>query len=158
MCGLGERRHRRPGHQGNTVVQMLGAPKPSSAREHRDLHLRNEELLPASKIIVPRKRVIERRRWPRLALAIPVFVHNADDQGNEILEFATILNVSAGGVLFASRKYLRQHSQVFLEIPIGLTAIHQARHVQRRFQARILRIVNMDRSYYCAARFNSPLK
>ena len=107
---------------------------------------------------MPRKRVTERRRWPRLALVIPVFVRGTDNQGNEILEFGSILNVSAGGVLFASRKYLRPHSKIFLEIPVGLAAGPPAGQTQRRFQARVLRTVSMARSYWCAARFRLPLE
>jgi hypothetical protein len=48
----------------------------------------------------------ERRKWPRLPLAIPVFVRSRDDNGKELLEFATALNVSAGGMLLAVRRGL----------------------------------------------------
>ena len=41
----------------------------------------------------------ERRKWARLPLAIPVFVRSRDRKGKEFLEFATALNVSAGGML-----------------------------------------------------------
>src|SRR5207248_11115402 len=59
----------------------------------------------------------ERRRWPRLPLAIPVFVRTRDDKGKEFLEFATALNVSAGGALVAVRRSLVASAQVVLEIP-----------------------------------------
>jgi PilZ domain-containing protein len=59
----------------------------------------------------------ERRKWERLPLAIPVFVRNRDENGKELLEFATALNVSAGGVLVAVRRSLPLSSQVTLEIP-----------------------------------------
>jgi hypothetical protein len=45
--------------------------------------------------------VNERRKWIRLPLAIPVFVRSRDDKGKDFLEFATALNVSAGGMLVA---------------------------------------------------------
>jgi hypothetical protein len=105
-----------------------------------------------------RKRFKERRRWPRLPLAIPVFVRGADEQGNEILEFATILNVSACGLLFASRKQVRRNSSVFLEIPVGISSMEGAGHAQRKFQARVLRIAHIDGWHWCAARFKSPFK
>ena len=38
----------------------------------------------------------ERRKWPRLPIAIPVFVRSRDEKGKELLEFATALNISAG--------------------------------------------------------------
>jgi len=46
-----------------------------------------------------KKLVKERRKWPRLSLAIPVFVRSRDERGKDLLEFATALNVSAGGFL-----------------------------------------------------------
>jgi hypothetical protein len=105
-----------------------------------------------------RKREKERRRWSRLPVAIPVFLRGSDEQGKEILEFSTILNISAGGVLFASRKQVRPHSRVFLEVPVGFPAVEEAAHAQRKFQARVLRIVRRDGWYWCAAQFKAPLK
>ncbi len=58
----------------------------------------------------PAKRSVptnERRHWARLSLAIPVFVRGINGQGREFLEFSTLLNESAGGVLLAMRKPLR---------------------------------------------------
>jgi hypothetical protein len=59
----------------------------------------------------------ERRRWPRLPLAIPVFVRTSDENGKDLLEFATALNVSAGGALVAVRRALPLTALVMLEIP-----------------------------------------
>jgi PilZ domain len=59
----------------------------------------------------------ERRKWPRLPLAIPVFVRTADENGKDLLEFATALNVSAGGALIAVRRALPVTALVSLEIP-----------------------------------------
>ncbi|MGA8152632.1 MAG: PilZ domain-containing protein [Terriglobales bacterium] len=59
----------------------------------------------------------ERRRWARLPLAIPVFVRTKDENGKESLEFATALNVSAGGALLAVKRSLPLSSPVLLEIP-----------------------------------------
>lgn len=59
----------------------------------------------------------ERRRWPRLPLAIPVFVRSSDENGKDLLEFATALNVSAGGALIAVRRALPLTALVLLEIP-----------------------------------------
>jgi c-di-GMP-binding flagellar brake protein YcgR len=59
----------------------------------------------------------ERRHWARLPLAIPVFVRTKDANGKELLEFATALNVSAGGALVAVKHSLPLSSQVLLEIP-----------------------------------------
>ena len=51
----------------------------------------------------------ERRKWTRLPLAIPVFVRSRDGKGKEFLEFATALNVSAGGMLVAIRSVSARH-------------------------------------------------
>ena len=51
-----------------------------------------------------RKPETERRKWTRLPLAIPVFVRSRDEKGKEFLEFATALNISAGGALVAVRR------------------------------------------------------
>src|SRR5271165_6582196 len=68
-------------------------------------------------LLNPEKPHKERRHWPRLPLAIPVFVRTKDGNGKELLEFATALNVSAGGVLLAVKHSLPLSSQVSLEIP-----------------------------------------
>ena len=65
----------------------------------------------------PKKRARERRKWARLPLAIPVFVRSHDDKGKEFLEFATALNLSAGGMLVALRRALPLSAQIQLEIP-----------------------------------------
>ena len=56
----------------------------------------------------------ERRRWQRLPLAIPVFIRCQDENGKDILEFATALNVSAGGMLVAVRRMLPDVEQYSL--------------------------------------------
>ena len=105
---------------------------------------------------VPQTRVQERRRWPRLPLAVPVFVRGADKWGKNILEFSTIVNISAGGVYFAIRR--RPYSPVFLEIPIGFQGIEESAGAKRNFQARVLRVVDSDGWYWCAAKFKSAMK
>src|ERR1022692_1621808 len=46
--------------------------------------------------------VAERRDWDRLPISIPFFVRGSDADGEEFLEFATALNLSAGGLLLAA--------------------------------------------------------
>ena len=40
---------------------------------------------------------LERREWSRLPLPIPIFVRSHEQDGKDFLEFATALNISAGG-------------------------------------------------------------
>src|SRR5277367_2686780 len=59
----------------------------------------------------------ENRKWPRLPLAIPIFVRSRDGDGKESLEFATALNISAGGALVIVRRSLPKSALISLEIP-----------------------------------------
>ena len=53
----------------------------------------------------------------RLPLWLPVFVRGSNGQGKRFVEFATFLDVSAGGALLAIRRPLRRGSRVSLELP-----------------------------------------
>ena len=44
----------------------------------------------------------ERRGWDRLPISIPFFVRGTKSSGEEFLEFATALNLSAGGCFVGS--------------------------------------------------------
>lgn len=107
---------------------------------------------------LPRVRFKERRRWQRLPLALPVFVRGLERQGHEMLEFATILNVGSGGVLFASRKHVQKRSELSREIPSAVPAMERAGPLQNKFVARVLRMTQLDHLYLYAARFKSPLR
>jgi len=86
-----------------------------------------------------RKQENNRRKWERLPLAIPIFVRSKDGNDKELLEFATALNVSAGGALVAVRRALPLSSQVLLEIPSApLVATSNLPKVARNLQARIV--------------------
>lgn len=100
----------------------------------------------------------ERRKWPRLPLAIPVFVRSHDDNGKELLEFATALNVSAGGALVAVRRSLPLSAQVLLEIPsaplVSATALPKASRVLR---ARTMRVTHVEGYHLVGLKFSHPL-
>jgi hypothetical protein len=100
----------------------------------------------------------ERRHWARLSLAIPVFVRGINGQGREFLEFSTLLNESAGGVLLAMRKPLRIWSQVSLEIPSSqILKSEKLRRVVRRLRARVIRITYVEGWNLCGLQFARPL-
>jgi PilZ domain-containing protein len=100
----------------------------------------------------------ERRHWARLSLAIPVFVRGINGQGREFLEFSTLLNESAGGVLLAMRKPLRLWSRVSLEIPCAqiLKSVNVRRAV-RMLRARVIRITYAEGWNLCGLQFARPL-
>lgn len=57
------------------------------------------------------------RKWARLQLAIPVFVRTSNGNGQDSLEFATAINISAGGALVVVRRSLPKSTAISLEIP-----------------------------------------
>jgi len=100
----------------------------------------------------------ERRRWSRLPLAIPAFIRGVNGQGREFLEFGTLLNESAGGVLLAIRKPLRRWSRVTLEIPSApLIKNLKLPRTMRMLRARVIRIAYADGWNLCGLQFVRPL-
>ncbi len=100
----------------------------------------------------------ERRKWSRLPLAIPVFVRSRDRKGKEFLEFATALNVSAGGMLVAIRRLLPAISHIRLEIPsVPVAAMAPLPHAARILRAKTLRTTPADGYYLLGLQFARPL-
>src|SRR3989441_11764391 len=100
----------------------------------------------------------ERRRWSRLPLAIPAFIRGVNGQGREFLEFSTLLNESAGGVLLAIRKPLRRRSRVSLEIPSApLLKDVKLPRAARMLRARVVRITYGEGWNLCGLQFVRPL-
>src|SRR5215472_6041711 len=96
----------------------------------------------------------ERRKWARLPLAIPIFVRSQDDQGKESVEFATAVNVSAGGMLVAVRRGLPTVSQISLEIPSAPEeSLAPLTSTTRKLLARTLRSTPADGCYLLALKF-----
>ena len=100
----------------------------------------------------------ERRRFPRLPLAIPVFVRSLAETDKEFLEFATALNVSAGGMLVAVRRSIPSTAQILLEIPSApLAALTALPHVTRSLRARVLRMQHGEGYNLVGLKFSRPL-
>jgi hypothetical protein len=101
---------------------------------------------------------IESRKWPRLPLAIPVFVRSRDEDGKESLEFATALNISAGGALVAVRRSLPLSARVSLEIPSApLVSGNSFPKASRTLRARTVRITHIDGYHLLGLKFFRPL-
>lgn len=101
---------------------------------------------------------VERRKWPRLPLAIPVFVKSRDDNGKEFLEFATALNISAAGALVAVRRPLPPSSQLLLEIPSApLAATARLPKASRALRAKCVRVTHAEGYYLAGLKFSRPL-
>jgi len=98
----------------------------------------------------------ERRRWDRLPLTIPFFIRRTLPNGQESIEFATALNVSAGGVLLASRHDVGCGEMVSLEIPRPI-AQPQLSEVRTSLKAITLRSVPTRHYFLLGMQFDPPL-
>lgn len=99
----------------------------------------------------------ERRGWDRLPISIPFFVRGRNANGDEFLEFATALNLSAGGVLLAARRYLDPGTEISLEIPVALVNKAQLPRSVSLLRATVLRCT-ADRQYFLLGlQFHEPL-
>ena len=100
----------------------------------------------------------ECRKWSRLPLAIPIFVRSRDEEGKELLEFATALNISAGGALVAVRRSLPLSAQVSLEIPSApLVSGNSFPKASRTLRARTVRVTHVDGYHLLGLKFSRPL-
>ena len=105
-----------------------------------------------------RRTASDRRKWARLPLAIPVFVRSRDGKGKEFLEFATSLNVSAGGMLVAIRRALPPVAQIKLEIPSApVAAMAMLPRAARTLSAKTLRTTPANGYYLLGLKFSRPL-
>jgi c-di-GMP-binding flagellar brake protein YcgR len=101
---------------------------------------------------------VERRQWVRLPLAIPIFVRSQDAAGKDFLEFASALNISAGGALVAVHRALRPAAQVSLEIPSApLAASAPVPKTARNLRAKIVRVTHGEGYHLLGLKFSHPL-
>ena len=101
--------------------------------------------------------VAERRGWDRLPISIPFFVRGRTASGEDFLEFATALNLSAGGVLLATRRYLDPGTEISLEIPVALVNKAQLPRSISLLHATVRRCT-ADRQYFLLGlQFKEPL-
>jgi hypothetical protein len=101
--------------------------------------------------------VAERRDWDRLPISIPFFVRGSNADGEEFLEFATALNLSAGGLLLAARRYLEPGTHITLEIPVTLLNKANLPRSVSLLHATVLRCTP-DRQYFLLGlQFEEPL-
>jgi hypothetical protein len=100
----------------------------------------------------------DRRKHARLPLSIPVFVRGIDEAGKEFLEFATALNISAGGILLATRRSLPPSASLSLEIPVApLPVTEVSPQSVRSLKAKLVRITHGERCHLVGMKFLRPL-
>jgi hypothetical protein len=100
----------------------------------------------------------QKRKWARLQLAIPVFVRSRDDNGKDLLEFATAVNISAGGALVVVRRTLPKATMVSLEIPSApLGPASGLPRSSRAMRAKTVWISHLDGYHLLGLKFTRPL-
>ena len=99
----------------------------------------------------------ERREWDRLPIYIPFFVRGKKPTGEEFLECATALNISAGGALLTSKQYLEPSTHTSLEVPTALTSKAHLPHSVSRLEATVLRCTPERQYFLLGVQFDQPL-
>lgn len=99
---------------------------------------------------------VERRQWERLPIAVPFFIRANDSNGEEFVDFSTALNLSAGGLLLATRRHLDRGTAVSLETPAPLSEAQPPR-ASRYFKARVLRAVPSRHYFLVGLQFEEPI-
>ncbi len=99
---------------------------------------------------------INTRKWPRLPIAFPVFVRSTDESGKTSMEFATAINVSAGGVLLALRRSPTSR-HLALEIPVYPGALPDGQNLIRFIEGDVVRTERRDRYSLVGMKFDTPL-
>jgi hypothetical protein len=92
-----------------------------------------------------------------LPLSIPFFMRVRKSSGERLLAFATTLNISAGGVLLATKQYLEPGTQISLEMPTALTNKAQLPHSVSVLNATVLRCTEERHYFLLGLQFEKPL-
>lgn len=99
----------------------------------------------------------ERRQWDRLPISVPFFMRGEKSNGEEFLEFATALNLSAGGALLATRRYLEPGTSLKLEVPVSLINKAQLPRSVSLLRATVLRCTADRQFFLLGLEFSTPL-
>lgn len=98
------------------------------------------------------------RKSARLQLAIPVFVRSQDGDGKDSLEFATAINISAGGALVVVRRSLPKSALISLEIPsVPVGPTNGLPNSSRVLRARAVWVAHLDDYHLLGVKFARPL-
>ena len=101
---------------------------------------------------------VERRKWERLPLAVPVFLRNHPGESGGSVEFASARDVSGGGMLVVSRRARSVSSRILLEIPVApLAGMAEIPAAARCFDGIILRSHPVEGYHLLAVQFSCPL-
>jgi len=100
----------------------------------------------------------ERREWPRIKMAFPIFVRVSPAKKPPFVELAIALNVSAGGLLLATTRKVPEGSKISLEVPrLASLRLPSSLGTDYTLRGRLLRIRPSDSHYLNAIAFTHPL-
>jgi hypothetical protein len=99
----------------------------------------------------------ERRDWDRLPITIPFFVRGSKSNGDKVLEFANALDISAGGVLLATKRYVEPNTRITLEVPTALANKAKLPHSVSVLSATVVRCTAESQYFLLALQFMRPL-
>ena len=100
----------------------------------------------------------EARKWARLQLSVPVFVRSRDENGKDSIEFATALNISAGGALILVRRCWPKSAAVSLEIPsVPVDPAPALPNSSRLIRAKGIWVAHLDGYHLLGLKFLRPL-
>lgn len=105
--------------------------------------------------VVPTVTGAERRRWQRLAVTVPMFIRGVDERGRDFLELSAALNISAGGALLVSRRFLPNDSKLSVEIPAPPLPKQHFR--AQSVKARVVQVSSCESYHLCGLAFSRPL-
>ena len=98
------------------------------------------------------------RKWARLHLAIPVFIRTSNGNGQDSLEFASAINISAGGALVVVRRSLPKSTAVCLEIPSPPIGPHSGLpSFSRTIRAKTVWVNHFNDYHLMGLKFTRPL-
>ena len=99
----------------------------------------------------------ERRDWDRLPITIPFFVRGSKSNGDKVLEFANALDISAGGVLLVTKRYLEPNTRITLEVPTALANKAKLPHSVSVLSATVVRCTAESQYFLLALQFDRPM-
>ncbi len=87
-----------------------------------------------------------------------MFVRWTDDRKRKVLEFATALNVGAGGVLLAMHRGAPVGTHLSIQIPLAVIATEVPLSGSvTHLKAEVVRVQSQDKAHFVAACFTAPL-
>lgn len=100
----------------------------------------------------------DRRKWDRIPLAVPFFIHGKDSEGQEFFHLTVASDIGGGGLFFASHRSLPRHANLTLQVPSApwLKKLLGTRG-NRTLKGRIVRVVPTETLNYYALQFTQPL-